>query len=63
VAIAGLQALPLRSDSEDDALRLLYVAMTRSTGRLLLSTCASTPLVERVAGALDEVARRFAEAG
>lgn len=37
--------------------------MTRSTGRLLLSTCASTPLVERVAGALDEVARRFAEAG
>jgi superfamily I DNA/RNA helicase len=63
VAIGGLQALPLRSDSEDDALRLLYVAMTRSTGRLWLSTCASTSLVERVAVALDEVAQRFAGAG
>jgi superfamily I DNA/RNA helicase len=63
VAIAGLQALPLREDSEDDALRLLYVAMTRSTERLLLSACGDTPLVQRVAHALGEVGRRFAAAG
>ena len=62
VAIAGLQALPLRQDSEDDALRLLYVAMTRSTERLLLSACGETPLVARVAQALGEVGRRFAAA-
>ena len=61
VAIAGLQALPLRDEAEDDALRLLYVAMTRSTGRLLLSACAGSPLVARVAAAIDDLAGRFAE--
>jgi superfamily I DNA/RNA helicase len=60
VAIAGLQALPLRQDGEDEALRLLYVAMTRSTGVLRLSACADTPLVARVAQALGQVAQRFA---
>ncbi len=59
VAIAGLQALPLRQDGDDDALRLLYVAMTRSTERLLLSACSETPLVARVEKALRAVMQQM----
>jgi hypothetical protein len=60
VAVAGLQALPLGGDSEDEALRLLYVAMTRSTDRLRLSGVGHTPLLARVAQALAAVGQRFA---
>ena len=60
VTIAGLHALPLPQDSEDDALRLLYVAMTRSTGQLRLSGVGDTPLLRRVAAELDMVGRQFA---
>jgi Nuclease-related domain/AAA domain/UvrD-like helicase C-terminal domain len=60
VAVAGLHALPLPHESEDDALRLLYVAMTRSTERLLLSASGESPLVARVAKALQEVAWQLA---
>lgn len=64
VIVAGLQALPLATESPAEATRLLYVAMTRSTGELVLSAqgpaAAEAPLVARVRQALAEVARQFA---
>ena len=72
VCIAGLQAWPLPGESLDDALRLLYVGMTRATQRLVLSAhgaapgtgagaVAERPLVQRVQAALQAVAARFAQ--
>jgi hypothetical protein len=52
VLVAGLQALPWRGESLDDAARLLYVAMTRATHALVLSTCGASPMVERIQQAL-----------
>lgn len=63
VCVAGLHLLPLRDESLEDALRLLYVAMTRATRELVLSAHGSGPLVERVRKALAVVARQFAAAG
>jgi hypothetical protein len=60
VFIAGLQLLPMRDEALDDAVRLLYVAMTRSTHRLVLSAHGDSPLVQRVRAGLDAIARRFA---
>ena len=74
VCIAGLQAGPLPGESLDDALRLLYVGMTRATQRLVLSAHDSgpgssgrgaspqRPLVQHVQAALQAVAARFAQA-
>ncbi len=75
VCIAGLQAWPLPGESLDDALRLLYVGMTRATQRLVLSAHGAgpgngsagdqpqqRPLVQRVQAALQAVATRFAQA-
>ncbi|WP_310463339.1 3'-5' exonuclease [Sphaerotilus sp.] len=53
VLVAGLQALPWRGESLDDAARLLYVAMTRATHALVLSACGASPIVERVQQALS----------
>jgi hypothetical protein len=67
VCIAGLQAWPLPGERLDDALRLLYVGMTRATQRLVLSAHGSRdgaateqPLVQRVQAALQAVAAQFA---
>jgi ATP-dependent exoDNAse (exonuclease V) beta subunit len=60
VFVAGLQALPMRDESMEDAARLLYVAMTRATQDLVLSAHGSSPIVARVKSSLDDVARRFA---
>ena len=68
VCIAGLQAWPLPGESMDDALRLLYVGMTRATQRLVLSAHsggregAARELVQRVQRALQTVSTRFFEA-
>lgn len=61
VFVAGLQALPRKDESLEDAARLVYVAMTRATHELVLATCGKSPIVERVREALGEVGRRFAE--
>ena len=37
VFVAGLQALPMRDETPEEAARLLYVAMTRATHELVLS--------------------------
>ena len=62
VFVAGLQAMPLRDEALDEALRLLYVAMTRATHELVLSAHGDSPVVERVRKALCDVARQFAGA-
>ncbi len=68
VCIAGLQAWPLPGESMDDALRLLYVGMTRATQRLVLSAHlggrdgSPSELVQRVQQALQAVSARFAQA-
>jgi superfamily I DNA/RNA helicase len=62
VCVAGLQALPLRDETMADALRLLYVAMTRATHELVLSASGRSTLVERVRQALAGVAQQFSAA-
>jgi Nuclease-related domain/AAA domain/UvrD-like helicase C-terminal domain len=64
VVVAGLQALPFKGEPMDEALRLLYVAMTRATRELVLSAhgpAGRSPVVERVRQGLQVVAGRFAE--
>lgn len=63
VHVAGLQALPMHDESLDDAVRLLYVAMTRATHELVLSSCGRSAVVDKVRQAVGEVAARFAVAG
>jgi Nuclease-related domain/UvrD-like helicase C-terminal domain/AAA domain len=62
VFVAGLQAMPMRDESLDEALRLLYVAMTRSTHALVLSAHGRSAVVDRVRTSLEAVARQFAAA-
>lgn len=62
VFVAGLQALPMRDETLEDAARLLYVAMTRATHELVLAAHGTSPIVARVQASLLDVAHRFAEA-
>jgi superfamily I DNA/RNA helicase len=55
VFIIGLQALPMRDESLEEAVRLLYVAMTRSTQALVLSAHGDSPVTQQVRGALAHV--------
>lgn len=59
VFVAGLQALPWRDEPLDEAVRLLYVAMTRATRELVLSTHGPSAVVQRVKAALATVAQQF----
>jgi len=63
VIVAGLQALPMKDEMLEDAVRLLYVAMTRATHELVLSAAGDSALVRRVRGALAAVAQQFAGEG
>ena len=60
VVVAGLQALPFKDEPLDDALRLLYVGMTRATRELVLSAHAGSVVVDQVRQALQDVAVRLA---
>lgn len=62
VCVAGLQALPMRDETLEDAVRLLYVAMTRATRELVLSAHGRSAVVDRVHDALAAVARQFSAA-
>jgi len=62
VAIVGLQAVPDARHAEDEEWRLLYVAMTRATHRLVLAGCGESGAVERVARVLKDTGRLQAEA-
>jgi superfamily I DNA/RNA helicase len=57
--VAGLQALPMADESLDDALRLVYVAMTRARHELVLSAHGDSPIVARVRQALGAVQQQF----
>lgn len=59
VFISGLQALPMRDEALDEAVRLLYVGMTRATRELVLSAHGSSAMVLRVKQALATVAQQF----
>ena len=61
VFLASLQALPMPTESLDEALRLLYVAMTRATQQLVLSAHGDSAVVQRVRQALQTVAQRYAQ--
>ncbi len=61
VCVAGLQAQPMRDEALEDALRLLYVGMTRSTQHLLLSASGHSAVVQRVQAALQQVSQHFAQ--
>lgn len=59
VFIAGLQAMPMPGESEEDAVRLLYVAMTRATHRLVLGCHGDSAIVARIRAALRAVSARW----
>jgi len=59
VFVAGLQALPMKDDSVEDALRLLSVAMTRAAHELTLSTYGSSVIVDRVKASIQVVRRQM----
>lgn len=59
VFVAGLQALPMEAESADEAMRLLYVGMTRATAELVLSAHGDSVVVRQVRAALAAVARQF----
>lgn len=59
VFIGGLQALPMKDETLDDAVRLLYVGMTRATQQLTLSRSGESLLTERVVQAMGRVGEMF----
>lgn len=63
VFVAGLQALPFKNETAEDAVRLLYVAMTRATQMLVLSAQGDSAIVRRVRAGLAEVGAQFSDGG
>ncbi|MEO5732094.1 MAG: 3'-5' exonuclease [Rubrivivax sp.] len=63
VFIAGVQALPMPGESEEEALRLLYVGMTRATHELVLAAHGDSAVVQQVRRALQVVQGQFSAAG
>jgi superfamily I DNA/RNA helicase len=66
VFLASLQAMPLPDESPEDAVRLLYVGMTRATHELVLSAVQpqdgpESALVARVRQAIAQVGTAFAQ--
>jgi superfamily I DNA/RNA helicase len=59
VFVAGLQALPMKDDSVEDAVRLVYVAMTRATHDLTLSAHGGSVIVDRVKQSINVVRRQM----
>ena len=53
VVIPGVDALPRKQDEVTVDAKLLYVAMTRSTDKLLLTASGNSQFVERLARARD----------
>jgi superfamily I DNA/RNA helicase len=55
VYIVGLHTMPLKEEPVEEEVRLLYVAMTRATERLVLSAAGPSPMRHRVRNALEAV--------
>ncbi|HSI49579.1 MAG TPA: NERD domain-containing protein/DEAD/DEAH box helicase [Ideonella sp.] len=62
VFVAGLQAMPMKPETLEDAARLLYVGMTRATHELVLSAHGGSAITARVQDSLREIGQRFAGA-
>lgn len=60
VALVGLQTLPFRGETPEEATRLLYVGMTRATQQLLLSASGDSALVQRLRRSLQQVQAQYA---
>jgi hypothetical protein len=60
VFVVGLHCLPFADESVVEATRLLYVAMTRATQQLVLSSHGDSVVVQLVRRSLVEVGQRFA---
>ncbi len=60
VVLTGLDAMPRVDETLDEALRLVYVGMTRATHELVLSAVGMSPMVQRVQNSLEAVAQQFA---
>ena len=59
VYIVGLQVMPLKEEPMEEEVRLLYVAMTRATLRLVLSAAGPSPMLHRVRNSLEVVRTHF----
>ncbi len=55
VFVSGLQAMPMREDTIEDATQLLYVAMTRATHQLTLSASGDSAIVQRIKASIEQV--------
>jgi hypothetical protein len=62
VFVAGLQRMPVKDEPLEEAMRLLYVGMTRANQELILSAHGDSAVVRRVRSALGSVARQLAPA-
>lgn len=62
VVLTGLDAMPRADESLEEALRLIYVGMTRATHELVLSAAGTSPMVQRVQNSLESVAQQFSAA-
>jgi hypothetical protein len=62
VFVAGIHAMPMKNETLEDEVRLLYVAMTRATRELVLSAHGDSPIVERIRAALQSVTQQFSGA-
>jgi superfamily I DNA/RNA helicase len=60
VIILGLQVMPQRDETLEEATRLLYGAMTRATQQLTLTAARACPLGDGVAQALESLAAKSA---
>ena len=59
VFVSGLHAMPMRDESMEDAVQLLYVAMTRATHQLTLFAAGSSPIVDRVGASIERVGNQL----
>ncbi len=60
VFVSGLHAMPMRDESMEDAVQLLYVAMTRATHQLTLFAAGTSPMVDRVGASIERVGNQLA---
>ncbi|MEE9355117.1 MAG: 3'-5' exonuclease [Methylococcaceae bacterium] len=64
VAIPAVDLMPFTKEKESDAAKLLYVAMTRSTDKLLLTHSSVSPFIQQLKTALgNETANKSAIKG
>jgi superfamily I DNA/RNA helicase len=61
VLIPALGDMPANAEEEHDEARLLYVAMTRATDRLVMTHCAHSRFTRRIHESISRVREDLAE--